>query len=203
MSGASVMAALLSLGVGFPVGADAYADADNSVTATAEPSSSAEQQQETTTASFSVEKVDRSNRSLVVQGPGGSRMTVKVAPTVEGFEQLQKGDQVELDYYMSSVVSLAPADAPAAQEQEAPTRANAPALGAAADTQLITTAARVTAVDNDKGALQIVTPDKRPQTLLVQDRAERRRLRSLSPGDRVEVTYAEPVAVGLRTSTGR
>ena len=202
MSGAGVMAALLSLGLGFSVGPTPTPDADNAAAATPQPSSVGEPSaSEATTASFTVERIDRSNRSMVVKSPDGSRMTVRVAPTVEGFDKLQKGDQVELDYYASTVLSFGPTNAAAAQAQEAPTRASAPALGTVGAPP-ITTAARVTAVDKNGGALQITTPDGLPQTLLVRDPAERRQLRSLSPGDTVVVTYAEPVAVGLRKGAG-
>ena len=199
MSGANVMAALLSLGLGLSVAADAYADANNAAAATSQSSSVGEPlASEATTASFTVEKVDRSKRSMVVKGSDGSRMTIRVAPTVEGFDRLNKGDQVELDYYASTVLSFGPTNtAAAAQAQEAPTRASAPALGTMGAPP-ITTAARVIAVDKNGGALQITTPDGLPQTLLVRDPAERRQLRSLGPGDTVVVTYAEPVAVGLR-----
>ena len=192
------MTALLSLGLGLAVAADAYADADNMEAATPQPSSVGDPSaSEATTASFSVEKIDRSNRSMVVQGPDGSQMTVRVAPTVQGFDRLEKGDQVELDYYASTVLSFGPTNGPAAQAQEGPTRASVPALGAVG-VPPITTAARVTSVDKNGGALQITTPDGLPQTLLVRDPAERRQLRSLGPGDTVVVTYSEPVAVGLR-----
>jgi hypothetical protein len=198
MSGANVMAALLTLGLGFSVATDAYANADDATTATPQSSSVGEPSaSEATTGSFTVERIDRANRSMVVQDRDGGRMTVKVAGTVEGFDKVEKGDQVELDYYASTVLSFGPTNAAAAEAQEAPTRANAPALGAVG-VPPITTAARVTAVDKNGGTLQIRTPDGQPQTLLVRDPAARRQLRSLSPGDTVVVTYAEPVAVGLR-----
>jgi hypothetical protein len=198
MSGANVMAALLSLGLGFSVATDAYANADDAATATPQSSSAGEPSaSEATTGSFTVERIDRSNRSMVVQDRDGARMTVRVAATVEGFDKLEKGDQVELDYFASTVLSFGPTNAAAAEAQEAPTRANAPALGAVGAPP-ITTPARVTAVDKNGGTLQITTPNGQPQTLLVRDPAARRQLRSLSPGDTVVVTYAEPVAVGLR-----
>ena len=198
MSGAGIMTALLSLGLGFGVGTDAHADADNVEAAPPQPSSVGDPSaSEATTASFSVERIDRSNRTMVVQSTSGSEMTIRVAATVEGFDKLEKGDQVELDYYASTVLSFGPTNTAAAQAQEAPTRASAPALGTMG-TPPITTAARVTGVDKNGGALQITTPDGLPQTLLVRDAAARRQLRSLAPGDTVVVTYAEPVAVGLR-----
>jgi hypothetical protein len=202
MNGAGVKVALLSLGLGFPVAADAHGNADNGATATPQRSSVGEPAaSEATTASFSVERIDRSNRSMVVQGPDGSRMTVRVAPTVEGFDKLQKGDRVELDYYASTVLSFGPTNGPDAQAQETATRANAPALGAVGEPP-ITTTAHVTMVDKNGGTLQITTPDGQPQTLLLRDPAGRRELRSLSPGDTIVVSYAEPLAVGLRKGAG-
>jgi hypothetical protein len=204
MSGAGMMAALLSLGLGLAVRTDAYADAEQVEAATPQSSSIGDpSMSEATTASFSVERINRSNRSMVVQGPDGSRMTVRVSPTVEGFDKLEKGDQVELDYYASTVLSFGPSNTAAAgQAEEAPTRASAPALGTIGAPP-ITTAAHVTAVDKNGGALQITTPDGLPQTLLVRDAAARRQLRTLVPGDTVVVTYAEPVAVGLRNKGAR
>lgn len=203
MSGAGVIATLLSLGLGFPVGADAYANADSTAAATARPSSFGDpSENEATTASFSVERIDRANRLLVVEAPDGSRMTVRVAPTVEGFDKLARGKQVELDYYASSVLSFGGASARANRGPGTATRANAPALGAVG-APLVTTAARVTKVDRDEGALQFTTSEGLPQTLLVRDPDERRELRSLGPGDTVVVTYAVPLAVGLRTSARR
>ena len=129
-------------------------------------------------------------------------MTVRVAPAVEGFDKLQKGDQVELDYYASTVLSFGPTNAAAATD----------GAGGAYAGQRSGPRCGGHAVDHHRGArdrggqergtLQITTPDGLPQTLLVRDPAGRRQLRSLSPGDTVVVTYAEPVAVGLRKGAG-
>jgi hypothetical protein len=201
MSGAGVIGVLLSLGLGFPIGADAHTNADDAGAVARPPPSGEPSENEATTASFSVERIDRSSRSLIVRSPDGSRMTVKVAPAVAEFDKLQKGDQVELDYYASSVLSFGAGAAPADRARETATRASAPPLGAVGSggAPLITTSARVTTVDKDKGRLQITTSDGLPQTLLVRDPDARRELRSLGPGDTVVVTYAEPLAVGLRT----
>jgi hypothetical protein len=200
MSRAGVMAGLLSLGLGFLVGAAAYAE-DNVPADRPQASSLGEpSESETTTAPFSVENVDRTSRLIVVQGADGSRMTVRLAPEVAGLDELRKGDQVELDYYPATVLSFGSNDVPALRPSEAPTRASAPPLGPAA-AQVITSRVRVAAIDRDNGALQITTPDGQPQTLLVREPAERRQLRSLRPGDMVVVTYPQPVAVGLRTDS--
>ncbi len=198
MSRAGVMAVLLSLGLTCLVGVRAYGDETPGDGAPGPSSIGDPSEPETTTSSFSVESIDRTDRSMVVQSPDGSRMKVKVAPTVAAFDEVRKGDQVELDYFPASVLSFGAADSPATQTRQTPTRASAPPLGPAA-AQVITVAARVTAVDKNAGTLQVTTADG-PQTLLVRGPVERRELRSLGPGDTVVVTYPEPVATGLRTS---
>jgi hypothetical protein len=199
MSRAGVIAGLLSLGLGFWVGAARAEDnvpADRPQAASVgDPSGS-----ETTTGSFSVENVDRTSRLMIVQSPDGARMTVRVAPTVERLDELRKGDQVELDYYPATVLSFGAPDVSSPQAQQAPTRASAPPLGPSA-AQVVTTRARVTTIDRDNGTLQITTSDGLPQTLLVREPAERRQLRSLRSGDTVVITYPQPVAVGLRTDS--
>jgi len=201
MSRAGVMAGLLSLGLGSLIGARASAednvpdDRPQAAASFGDPS-----ENETTTASFAVENVDRTSRLMVVQSGDGARMTVRVAPTVGGLDELRKGDRVELDYYPATVLSFGADDAPALRPSAAPTRASAPPLGPAA-AQVITTKVRVAAVDRDNGTLQITTLDGQPQTLLVREPAARRQLRSLRPGETVVVTYPQPVAVGLRTDS--
>jgi hypothetical protein len=190
MRSGTLLAVLLSVGLVTGVGRAADLPTD---------------QEQVTHAPFSVEAVDRADRKLVLQSPGGGAMTVRVASTVDGFDQLKKGDEVQIDYFLPSVVSLDTGAASSrlamAERTEPATRANSPTLGAAGGRE-ITTRARVTAVDEDTGMLQIRTRDGLPQTLLIGDPKLRTRLRSVGEGDRVTVTYIEPVAVAL-TMTGR
>lgn len=155
------------------------------------------EQEEVMRAPFTVESIDRANRKVVVQSPDGARSTVNVAPDAQGFDTLKRGDQVELDYYKSAVLSLAPS-----RPSAAPSSSTAPAPASAGmhgnKGHQVTTSARVTYVDNDKETIQVTTPDGRPQTLFVQDPTLQRQMRALKPGDRVQVTYTEPTAVGLR-----
>jgi cold shock CspA family protein len=173
-----------------------------SISSTATGSPMAIEQQEVTSAPFTVESTDRASRRVVVQSPDGARSTINVAPNAPGLDTLKKGDQVELDYYKSSVVSLAPSGAASAGASAAPTRTSStPAVQVGG--HQVTTSARVTFVDNDKGTVEITTPDGRPQTLFVQDPAVRKQMRSLHPGDRITVTYTEPVAIGLRPAAAK
>jgi hypothetical protein len=206
---ATMMAALLGTALALPDSAAAPAAADTSAVTAPEAAASGGpttgtpfpgKPEEVVSAPFSVESVDRASRSLIVRSPDGLLTTVRVAPTAEGFDTVEKGDRIGLDYYRSSVVSLGPPKG-AAGGDHAPTRANAPVLGAAGGRQL-TSKAHVTGVDSQAGTLEITTPDGKPHTLAVEDPAARIRLRSLGEGDEVTVTYTEAVAIGVHPAEG-
>ena len=212
MSRATMMAALLGMGLAVPDSAAAPAEPDSSAVSASQPAASDApptgdlipgDSEEVTGAPFRVESVDRLNRSLIVRSPDGSRTTIKVAASAAGLEAVEAGDRVALDYYRSSVLSLGPASKKAAvvgTEQE-PTRASAPVLGAAGGRQ-ITTKVRITAANSEAGTLQITTADGHPYALLVQDPAARAQLRSVRDGDQLTVTYTEAVAVGVHAGGG-
>ncbi|HEY6477207.1 MAG TPA: hypothetical protein VI456_11545 [Polyangia bacterium] len=204
-----VLVGVMGLGLGAFAVTGARAETGNagatSGSSTATGSPVAFEQQEVMSAPFSVESIDRANRRVVVQSPDGARSTVNVTPDAPGFDTLKKGDQVELDYFKSSVVSLAPSGAASSGAPAAPTRTSTQAgqAGGHAESHQVTSSARVTFVDNEKGTVEITTPDGRPQTLFVQDPAVRKQMRSFRPGDRIIATYVEPVAVGLRRAAAK
>jgi cold shock CspA family protein len=180
-------------------GVPAPAAAPGAVVVTSDPV--AIEQEEVMSAPFTVVGVDKADRRLVVQSPDGARSTVNVSPNAPGFETLKKGDQVELDYYKSSVLTLAPSGGASPNAPATPSRTSAEA-GQSGGHQ-VTTSGRVTFVDQAKGTVEITTPDGRPQTLFVRDPAVRRQMRSFRPGDRITATYSEPVAVGLRRAAAK
>jgi hypothetical protein len=206
MNRATMMAALLGTALALPDSAAAPAATATSAVNAAEARATTAapfpgEPEAVMGAPFSVEGVDRANRSLIVRSPDGLRTTIRVAPTAEGFDSVEKGDRIGLDYYRSSVVSLGSPKGATAGGDQAPTRANAPLLGPAGGRQ-ITNKAHVSNVDSDAGTLEITALDGTPHTLAVEDPASRARLRSLSEGDEVTVTYTEAVAVGVHPAEG-
>jgi hypothetical protein len=211
MSRATMMAALLGMGLAVPDSTAAPAAAETSaviaeeIPAKGDPAATAPlpgAPEEIMGAPFTVESVDRANRSLVVRSPDGLRTTIQVAPAAQGLESVGRGDRITLDYYQASLVSLGGSPrGTAAGGAATPTRANAPVLGAAGGRQL-TQKAHVTGVDGQNGTLEITTRDGEPHTLVVRDPAARMRLQSLAEGDEVTVTYTEAVAVGVHPREG-
>lgn len=210
MSRATMMAALLGMGLAVPDSAATPATADPSgLSASASPTRVAPAEAarppgdppQVVGAPFTVESIDRADRLLIVRSPAGERTTVRVVPAATELDALQPGEEVLLDYYPSSLVSLNTDERLAAETEQTPSRANAPVLGAAGAGQ-ITAQAHVLDVDSQAGTLDIATAGGNPHALRVDDPAARARLRSLHDGDRLTVTYTEAVAVGVHPKSG-
>jgi hypothetical protein len=210
MSRATMVAALLGMGLAVPDSAATPATTDPSTVsawssptgrAPAETRPASDDAQQLVGAPFTVESIDRPDRLLIVRSPAGARTTVKVVPSATEFGGVQPGQEILLDYYPSTLVSLGTDEHAAAEAEEAPTRANAPILGAAGAAE-ITAKAHVTDVDSQAGTLEITTAGGNPHALRVDDPGARARLRSLHDGDPVSVTYTEAVAVGVHPQAG-
>lgn len=210
MSRATVMAALLGMGFAVPQSTAAPATADPSgASASSAPAAGAPAEvsrlpgdaHQLVGAPFTVESIDRSDRLLIARSPAGARTTVRVVPSATEFDALQAGQEVLLDYYPASLVSLGTDEHLTAEAEQAPTRANAPVLAAAGANQ-ITAKAHVTDVDSAAGTLEITTAGGNPHALGVDDPAARARLRSVHDGDRLTVTYTEAVAVAVHPQAG-
>jgi hypothetical protein len=210
-----MMAALLGMGLALPDSAATPATPEQSaVTASSSPTPSSPTErapaevsrapgdpQQVVGAPFTVESIDRSDRLLIVRSPDGTRTTVRVVPAATEFDAVQTGQAVLLDYYPSALVSLGTVQHVVAEAEQPATRANAPVLGAAGANQ-ITAKARVTAVDNQAGTLEVTTAGGNPHTLSINDPGGRAQARSLHDGDRLTVTYTEAIAVGLHPQAG-
>jgi len=62
--------------------------------------------EEVQTAPWTVERIDKQNRNLVLRAPDGTQNTVNIPPGTPGFDSLKKGDQIQLDYYEAAVVDV-------------------------------------------------------------------------------------------------
>lgn len=60
--------------------------------------------EEIQTAPWTVERIDKQNRNMVLQAPDGTQNTVNVPAGTPGFDSLKKGDQIQLDYFEAAVV---------------------------------------------------------------------------------------------------
>ena len=60
-------------------------------------------EEEVTSAPFTVQSVDKKNRTLVLRAPDGTQSTVNIPSGTPGFDSLNKGEEVQVDYFAAEV----------------------------------------------------------------------------------------------------
>jgi hypothetical protein len=154
-------------------------------------------EEELVTAPFTVEAIDRKNRKLTVRSPDGESTTITVPPETKGFDNLKKGDKIDVDFYRSVAIAVLPAGATPTRTQQEQSQARA--QGGTHGRQ-ITSSGKVTSVNTQDNTVQVRGPDGKNQKISVEDPALRRQLQDVKPGDVVQITYTEAVAAEIRPS---
>lgn len=150
-----------------------------------------------TSAEATVVSVDQATRHVVLRAADGSTMQVTAGPEVRNLPQLQAGDQVRMDYFQSTTVSMAdPADPGTVQKTAIAGRAPEgakPGAMAATNTSMVVT---VVNYDRTTGVATFRTPDGLTRQAVVppdlRSFADRR-----GTGSRVLVSLTEAVAVTI------
>jgi len=150
------------------------------------------------TATATVSAVDQTTREVTLtDNAGGGTFTVVAGPEVRNLPQIAVGDQVNVDYYQATTLSMAdPADAgdpvTGVVAGRAPEGAS-PAAGAVVTESLVVT---VESYDPNTGLAIFRTPDNFTRRAVVPPE-----LRSFAaqqgPGARVMVTFTEALAVTI------
>lgn len=153
--------------------------------------------------SATVDHVDLNKRELTLRGPDGNPFIVQVPESVQRLDNVKMGDQVSIDYYQSAALSLKKPEAGAVTGAQARTTVQkAPgALPGGVVGQQISATAKVNKVDASKGQLMIKAPDGQIDTINVKDPQMRADLKNLKPGDDIQVTYSEAMAVSMTPRT--
>ena len=150
------------------------------------------------TATATVSAVDQTTRQVTLtDNAGGGTFTVVAGPEVRNLPQIAAGDQVTVDYYQATTLSMAdPADpgdpVTGVVAGRAPEGAR-PAAGAVVSESVVVT---VESYDPDSGLAIFRTPDNFTRRAVVPPE-----LRSFAaqqgPGARVMVTFTEALAVTI------
>ena len=145
-----------------------------------------------------VESVDREQRTLTLESPEGDRFVVEVSEE-ENLAQIEPGDRLNVEYFESVALSL--------QRQ--------PMTGTRTETQetteelpegleygrRVTASAEIVRIDPEANLVTFRAPGTERRVVVI-DPAHQRKLQDLSPGDQVQVTYTENVAVSLEPAEG-
>jgi hypothetical protein len=141
-----------------------------------------------------VEAVDRSRRKVTLRGPEGGTHVVTVGEDIEGFDRVDVGDEVEVQFFQDIVSEIRE---PTAEELETPLRIvdvrpeDNPGLRGM---QMIHAVVTVESIDRENLLVTVRGPMGGTRTLPV---IFPERLDQVEVGSTVIVTYREAMAVSL------
>jgi hypothetical protein len=142
------------------------------------------------TATGTIQKIEKDQRVVVIKGSEGNTVDVKAGPNVN-LDKLKVGDRVNAAYYEEVAVALHKAGEPAQKTSQSVTEHG----GVTA--QQTTTTAKVVSVDMAKNMVVLKGPQGNMKSLTVKDPDLQAQLSKIKPGDNVDVTYTQAVAVSV------
>ena len=143
-----------------------------------------------------VDRVDARNRTIVVRGPDNRPQTYQLGPEVRNFAQIRRGDRVRVHYEEAIAVRMArpgtqfEPEAAAGGVRAAP--GERPGMGTVA---AIRTRVRITAVDSENNIVSFIGPSRVERTVAVRAPELQEFLKTLRPGNQVDVAIAEAAAI--------
>jgi hypothetical protein len=140
-----------------------------------------------------VTAIDKSTRTVTLKTEGGEAVDVAAGSEVKNFDQIKVGDVVKATYTESIAFQVAPkGETPGGASQTAQRVPGGAAVG-----QQVTTSFKVASVDPQANILWVTLPNGNTKKINVQDPEAQKRLKNLSPGNVVAVTYTQSVALQL------
>jgi len=137
--------------------------------------------------------VDAQTRMVSLKGEDGQTFDVEAGPGVKNFDQIKVGDTVKATYTESLAFQVVPkGTTPGGATQSA----NRIPGGAEVGHQ-VTSSFKVASVEPANNVLWVTLPNGNTKKIHVEDPAAQERLKNLSPGNVVSVTYTESVAIQL------
>jgi hypothetical protein len=152
-----------------------------------------------------VETIDQSTRTLVLKGETGERAVVVAGPEVRNLAQVKEGDTVLLTYYIGVAAAVKPKGTAVsgpvggmAAERAAPGERPAAAVG-----QTVVSTVKINSVDTSFNTVTFTRADGITRTVGIDDPDARKFIRSLKPGDAVEISYTEATAVSVEPAAAK
>jgi len=149
-------------------------------------------------AKATIVKVDKKSRELTLRDDTGTEVVVVAGDEVRNFDQIKKGDILEVEYHRAAATSLQKAsDTNVAGKATDIERAPAGAKPGMVATQMSTIVATVLDIDTKNRLLTVKGPKGGIVTIVVP--ADMKAFDSLKKGDKISAEYGEAVAVSVRT----
>jgi Cu/Ag efflux protein CusF len=141
--------------------------------------------------------IDHDARLVTLVRPDGEAETIQCGPEVERFDELKVGDTVTFRYYESVAYAIRKPGQPSglpAETGPAITRGQGPRPGGTLARQA-TAAVTVKAIDEKAPSITVLTEGGRTLSFRVEDK---KNLKDVKAGDKVEVTYTEAIAISVK-----
>ena len=143
-----------------------------------------------------VTAIDKSARSLTVKNEAGDMRTIQVPSEVKAFDKLKKGEMIDIDYTESIAISMLPPGAkPSASQKSAMARTGE---GKGVVGKQTTVSAEVLDVDAANNKVTFKGPKGNARVVNVEDPEMQAKLPSLKPGQVVQFTYTEAIALAIQ-----
>jgi hypothetical protein len=149
-----------------------------------------------------IEAVDVEKRLITVRGQDGKPVELEVSPEVRNLPQIHAGDNMNIVYYQAIGAEFkAPGTGVKGVEQETVGGRAAPGEKPAAHAGQQTRATvKIDSVDAATNTVKFTGPKGVQRTVAVKDPKAQAFIKQLKPGDEVELTYTEAVAISVDPS---
>ena len=148
---------------------------------------------ESTEAQATVVAVNPKTRMVTLKGQDGKPFDVKAGDAVSHLEQVKPGDVVSVTYTESLAFQVAPkGENPQGVAESAKRIEGGREVG-----RQVTTSFTINSYEHDTHILWGTTAKGETKKVVVEDPDAQQRLEKLSPGNVVQVTYSESVAIRL------
>ena len=144
------------------------------------------------TESATVESIDLSTRTVVLKGADGKTESVVVPETIANLEKLKVGDTVTTTYAVAIAAQILK---PGEERAPAAVSASGQGGGKIVEANQVSAVLKVNAVDLATNSVTLTGPKGNTETVKVKRPELQEKLKTLKPGDEVQITYTEAVAI--------
>lgn len=148
------------------------------------------------TETFTIEAIDHASRIVTLKDKEGNLEDLYCGPEVERFNALKVGQTVTFTYYESLVYQIRKPGTATAPSGTTPsvTRAAGTNPGGTIAQQMTATVT-INAIDPKAPSVTVTSSDGRKMSFRVEDP---KNLEGVKVGDRVEITYTQALAIGVK-----
>ena len=145
-----------------------------------------------------IEAIDHSTRMVTLKDKDGLTETIHCGPEVKRFDELKVGDSITFRYYESIAYAIRkpgqPSGLPTTTGEPKVVRGQGAKPGATISQQETATVT-IKAIDPKVPSVTVLTEDGRTASFKVEDK---KNLKDVKVGDKVEVTYTEAVMISVK-----